>query len=182
MQSPLSSVAEQYARALLDVLEGRPERERGQSEAELEALAGALKGAPDLQQFLRNPIVGRQAKQKAFERALPSAQEVVRRFLGVLVERGRADLLPEVHAAYLRQRDERRGVLVAEVTSAAALGREARERCEAALREATGREVRLEPVLDPALIGGVRTRIGSRVFDGSVRARLDALRRRLLGD
>lgn len=180
MEPRTASVAEPYARALLEVLEERAERE--QCEEEIGALARAVRAAPPLRFFLRSPLVEREAKERALLRALPGAGDITRRFLAVLVRRGRADLLPEVAAAYERLRDERRGVVVAEVTTAVPLGREAEERCAEALRRATKREVRLRPAHDPALIGGMRTRIGSQVFDGSVRGRLETLRRRLVGE
>ncbi len=176
------AVAEQYARALLDVLHSRPERERSRVEGEVGALAGALREAPLLRSFLGSPVVEAEAKRKALARACPEAEQVTQRLIEVLLKRGRADLLPEIQAAYERLRDERQGILVAEVSSAVPLGREAQERCAEALRRSSGREVRLTPSVDPALIGGLRTRIGSQVFDGSVRARLDLLRRRLVGE
>lgn len=182
MQSRSTAVAEQYARALLDVLEERPAREREQCEAELGALAEAVDRAPELRAFLSSPVVERGAKEKAVARALPGVRPITRRFVGVVLSRGRAELLPEVYAAYERLRDERHRVLVADVAAAVPLGRDVQERCAEVLRQATGRQVRLRTARNPSLIGGVRTQIGSRVFDGSVRARLDLLRRRLIGD
>jgi F-type H+-transporting ATPase subunit delta len=182
MESRSGTLAEQYARALLDVLEKRAERERAACEQEVAALAELASGSAELQRFLRNPVIDRGAKLRVLERALPEAQPATRRFLEVLVGRGRADLLPEVQAAYVRLRDERRRVVVAEVSSAVPLSREAERRWADAIGRATGREVRLVPRHDPSLIAGARTQIGSQVFDSSVQARLGLLRRRLIGD
>jgi len=182
MDARSTSVAEQYARALLDCLEARPERERPQCETEIALAAEVARRTPSLARFLRSPVVEPARKLKIFEEALPGARPLTRRFLEVLIERERADLLPEIHAAYERLRDERRQVVVAEVSSAVPLDRQAAERCAQALRQATGREVRLSLTQDPLLLGGVRTRIGSRLFDSSVRARLDILRRKLSED
>jgi F-type H+-transporting ATPase subunit delta len=182
MESRSGTLAEQYARALLDVLEQRPERERRACEQELEALAALARQTPELLRFLRSPVIDRQAKLRALERALPEAQPTTRRFLEVLVGRGRGDLLAEVHSAYERLRDERRRVVLAEVSAALPLPRETQQRWAEALGRATRREVRLVARHDPSLIAGARTRIGSQVFDSSVQARLGLLRRRLIGD
>jgi F-type H+-transporting ATPase subunit delta len=182
MESRSGTLAEQYARALLDVLERRSERERAACEQEVAALAALAQGSAELRRFLGSPVIDRAAKLRALEHALPEAQPATRRFLEVLVGRGRADLLPEVQAAYERLRDERRQVVVAEVSSAVPLSREAQQRWAETLGRATGREVRLVPRHDPALIAGARTQIGSQVFDSSVQARLGMLRRRLIGD
>ncbi|MEE9217960.1 MAG: ATP synthase F1 subunit delta [Acidobacteriota bacterium] len=182
MTSSPSRAVDQYARALADVLESRPERERSRTHDELMTVAEALRQTPDLKAFLDSPVVEGERKIELLRRVLVGAQALTLRVLQVLVERGRAGLLAEICAAYEHLRDERGNVLVAEVTSAVPLGGEAVRRYERALRESTGREVKLRFEQDPSLMGGMRTRIGSRVYDSSVRARLDMLRRELLGD
>jgi F-type H+-transporting ATPase subunit delta len=182
MSSRSSSVIEQYARALVEVLESRPDRERNRVESELAVVSGAVRQSTELRGFLRNPVIDRKRKEGVLGKAFPGAQRLSLRYLEVLVRRGRADLLPEIWAAYESLRDERRQILVAELTSATPLGPGTTKRYERVLAEATGREVRVEVKQDPALLGGLRTRIGSRVYDSSVSARLGMMRRGLLGE
>jgi F-type H+-transporting ATPase subunit delta len=182
MSSRSSSVVEQYARALLEVLEARPERERSQCEAEIGELAEAVEGGEEIRRFLGSPAIDSGRKKELLLESLAGAHALTRRFVEVVADRGRADLLPEVRAAYERLKEERQGVLVAEVTSARPLTSEARQRCAEALKKATGHPVRLSEKVDAELIGGARTQIGSQVFDSSVRGQLGLLRRKLLGD
>ena len=75
--------------------------------------------------------------------------------------------------------DERKGIVQADVFSARELGNEMRRKLEASLVEMTGGKVRLEFVLDPDLVGGLKVRIGSEIYDGSVRTQLNAIQREL---
>ncbi|MCZ6778237.1 MAG: ATP synthase F1 subunit delta [Acidobacteria bacterium] len=182
MSSRSSSVIEQYARALIEVLESRSERERSRVESDLEAAAGVVRQSADLQRFLSNPVIDGKRKLRVLSKTFPDAQPLSRRYIEVLVTRDRADLLAEIWDSYVRLRDERGQILVAELTSATPLGRDVARKYEHALEDATGRKVRVEIKEDPSLLGGMRTRIGSRVYDSSVRARLGMMRRSLLSE
>ncbi len=182
MSSRSSSVIEQYARALVEVLESKSERERSRVESDLEAAAGAMRQSVELQRFLRNPVIDGKRKIRVLGKTFHDAQPLSHRYIQVLVTRDRADLLPEIWDSYVTLRDEHAQILVAELTSATPLGRDAVRKYERALHDATGHEVRVEIKEDPSLLGGMRTRIGSRVYDSSVRARLGMMRRSLLNE
>ena len=97
-----------------------------------------------------------------------------------MIDRRRTDLLGEVAEAFETAVDERLGFLRAKVTSATPLSEAHRRETEQALSEVTGKRVRADFDVDPSLIGGVVARIGSTIYDGSVRSQLETLRQRLV--
>jgi F-type H+-transporting ATPase subunit delta len=104
---------------------------------------------------------------------------LLRRILGMLVERGRVGLLGGVSSAYGHLWNAARGVLPAEATSAVPLSEEQLASLKRALGRATGRDVELTTEVDPALLGGLLVRVAGQVYDGTVRGRLRALREHL---
>jgi len=172
--------AARYARALLDVAikESDPER-AGQ---DLAGFVELVERHPDLQRALGNPVVSAAAKrnvvQQILERQQPSAP--VGKLLLLLAVRGRLELLPDVLAVYRERLREHRQILEAEVTTAVALSAERIADLQQRLAAMTGRTVTMTTKVDQALIGGVVTRIGSTVYDGSVATQLTRVRDRLV--
>ena len=172
--------AARYARALLDVAikESDPER-AGQ---DLAGFVELVERHPDLQRALGNPVVSaakkRDVVQQILERQQPSAP--VGKLLLLLAVRGRLELLPDVLAVYRERLREHRQILEAEVTTAVALSAERIADLQQRLAAMTGRTVTMTTKVDQALIGGVVTRIGSTVYDGSVATQLARVRDRLV--
>jgi F-type H+-transporting ATPase subunit delta len=104
---------------------------------------------------------------------------LVRNFLYVVIDHRRTPLLGEIRDAFQAVVDERLGVRRAEVVSARELDDLERERVSAQLSRLTGKRVLCRFALDTRLIGGLTARIGSTIYDGSVRGQLEVLRRRL---
>jgi F-type H+-transporting ATPase subunit delta len=171
--------AARYARALLDVAitESDPEL----AEQELAAFVDLVRTNPDLERTLANPVVSAAAKraivQQILDRLRPTTP--VGKLLLLLASRGRLALLPDLLDVYRERLMEHRNVLQAEVTTAAPLSSERVAQLRQRLANATGRTVTMTTKVDPALIGGVVTRIGSTVYDGSVATRLAKVRDRL---
>ena len=107
--------------------------------------------------------------------------ELLTRLLTLLGERDRLDQLPAVAAAYARLLNAHRGVVAAEAVSATPLDEAQALAVAKALGGVTGREVDLTTRVDPGLVGGMLVKMEGRTYDGSVRARLLSLRRRLSG-
>jgi F-type H+-transporting ATPase subunit delta len=184
------AVARRYARALADILfatPGPPEQQRQQVQQmklELESFAALLRRHADLRHLLENPAISREKKRKVLEglQRLGQWSPMTRNFLGVLVENRRLDNLDEVREVFAAEASSRLGVVPVEVTSAAELpGRERRE-LEERLAALTGAKVELHFREDPKLLAGVVARIGSTVYDGSLRAQLRRLEARLTRD
>jgi F-type H+-transporting ATPase subunit delta len=171
--------AARYAKALFDVAstESTPE----QAEHELTAFADLVRSHAELQRTLIHPAVPAAAKQavvgQLLERLRPSAP--VRKLLMLLTGRGRLELLPDLVQVFHERVMEHQNLVSAEVTTAAPLTPDLVEQLQQRLATATGRRVDVTMKVDPALIGGMVTRIGGTVYDGSVATQLATLRQRL---
>jgi F-type H+-transporting ATPase subunit delta len=175
----MRSSAARYARALLDVAitESDPER----AEQELAAFVDLVRTSSDLQRTFANPVVPAAEKraivQQILDRLKPTTP--VGKLVLLLASRGRLALLPDLLDVYRERLMEHRNVLSAEVTTAAPLPPERAAQLQQRLANATGRTVTMTTKVDASIIGGVVTRIGSTVYDGSVATRLAKVRDRL---
>lgn len=171
--------AARYARALLDVANKESDPER--AEQELAAFVDLVRANPDLERALANPVVSAADKraivQQILERLTPTTP--VGKLLLLLASRGRLALLPDLLDVYRERLMEYRNVLSAEVTTAAPLSPERAEQLQQRLANATGRTITMTTKVDASIIGGVVTRIGGTVYDGSVATRLAKVRDRL---
>jgi F-type H+-transporting ATPase subunit delta len=174
------TAARRYARALLDVALAKGDRTVGAALDELAQLYGAH---AELRAVLLHPAVPAD-KKTAVAKALLGARpsELLERLVALLVQRDRIELLPLIAEAYRRLWNAQAGVVEAEAVSARALDETEAQAVAAAVGGvAGGKQVDLRRSVDPSLMGGVVLRMEGRVYDGSVRARLRALRDRLAG-
>ena len=171
--------AARYARALLDVAikEADPEV----AAQDLAGFVELVHGHPELQRTLANPVVPAGAKAAVVQQILDRLRlsSPVGKLLLLLATRGRLELLPDVLAVYRERLMEHRQIVQAEVTTAVALPPERLARLQERLAAMTGRTVTMTTKVDQAIIGGVVTRIGSTVYDGSVATQLARVRDRL---
>lgn len=175
----MKAVAHRYARALADVAHDQNSGER--LKAELAAFTELVHESPDLRNFLASPAVARLSKHAVMERLIErlGASQSLRNFLFLLVDNRRTLMLPQIQQAFEAALHERLGIADAQVTSARELTAQERETLLNALVRLTGKRVDARYSLDPELIGGAQVRIGSMVYDGSVRNLLNRLRTRL---
>jgi F-type H+-transporting ATPase subunit delta len=176
----ISLVARRYATALLEI-----GSESGQLDAmndDVTLVAAAYQSSSDLRNACENPLVAIAAKKAVIAEVCHKlgVGPVVRHTLLLLLDRRRIKTLPYV-ARYLRElSDAKKGVLRAEVTTATPLSEAYYEKLKAQLERMTGKKVVLEKREDPTLIAGVVTRIGDRMFDGSLKMRLTSMKDALL--
>jgi F-type H+-transporting ATPase subunit delta len=176
----VSLVARRYATALLEI--GSETGQLDELVAEIGRLASAYETSAELRNVIDNPLVSHEAK-KAVVKDLAGVlglEEMARNTALMMVDRRRFRTLPHVARTLREMGDARKGVLRAEVTSAAPLGDAYCERLQAQLERMTGRKVIVDRQIDSTLIAGVVTRIGDRIVDGSLRTRLSAMRDALL--
>jgi len=176
----VSMVAHRYAQALFELGVEQAQLER--TVADAESLAAAYRDSADLRRALEDPLVAHDAK-KAIVCELADrigAAPATKSMVCLLVDRRRTRILPAMAEALRRLADARRGLLRAEVTTAFPLPEAFYGRLQAALETMTGRSVIVDRKSDPSLIGGVVARIGDRIFDGSLRTRLQSLRDALM--
>jgi len=175
----LRTVTGEYAGALADVAlaSGRAEtlRQEVRSFVELEAASA------DLRNFLDSPAVSREAKQDLLGKLVVrmGASSELRNFLFVLVDNRRTALLPEIAREFETTLLQRLGVAEASVTSARELSAPQKQKLAGTLESVTGKKIEARYAVDPMLVGGLVVRIGSTVYDGSVRAQLERLAARL---
>lgn len=172
------SAAGRYADAVFEI--ARAEGRFDEWEQELELLVGVL-GSPEIASWLANPSVSAADKDALIQTGLASAGEGARNLARLLVTRGRANLAPAILDAYRLQLDDERGIAHARVTTAVPLSEQEMSQVNSRLTDLTGRQVKMETAIDPSIIGGVVVRIGDKLIDGSTRARLQDLKRRLAG-
>ncbi len=167
-----------YARALFDAA-----RERGRLEQvheELGDFVTAMREVPELGQLLRNPQLDPRARISALQDLLGDADELVRNFLLVVAEKGRAGQLPEIQRKFERLVAAEQGRIEVELTTAYELSEEEAREIVRQIEQASGKTVEATTRVDPDLIGGLVLQAGSLRVDASVRGRLNQLREDLL--
>lgn len=180
MRLGTTGAARRYARALLDLALAQKAGEdvrRGLRES-----VRLLATQAELRVVLEHPAVNTARKRAMVEQVWKSEHALVRRLLILLAERERIELLPDVERIYSRLWNAQRGVVEAEALSVQPLTDDHRRALEAALRALSGREVELTAAVAPEILGGLVVRMDGKVYDGSVRGRLRALRQRLVGE
>jgi F-type H+-transporting ATPase subunit delta len=146
---------------------------------ELEDLVRALDEVPELDALLENPETDSQVKADVLDRVLGGADELVRNFLRLLVEKGRAAEVREVAAEFEALVAAESRVLDVELTTAHELSEQEFSRILGQIEQASGRKVQATRSVDPELIGGLVLQAGSMRLDASVRGRLERLRQEL---
>ena len=129
--------------------------------------------------FLTSPVMPAAKKQAVLSELLPNVSPEVGRFLAILARRDRLELVPEIAQVFRRLLNEHRGIAVAQVTTAVPIDERQKSVIASRLGQRIGKTVTLETRVDPEILGGVVAQIGDNVIDGSVRGRLERLRRAL---
>lgn len=178
------ALATHYAQALADsiltpVSGISPERAVEQfREAEM-----TISGSADLQTALASPAVKKSRKIAIMSELAGKLglDRLLRNFLLVVTSHRRTDELPQIRAEFERLVDERLGWIPAEIASAQELTGEQRSQIERSLGDRLNKRIRPHYQVDRALLGGVRIRVASREYDASLRGKLEAMRRELVG-
>jgi F-type H+-transporting ATPase subunit delta len=169
-------VARRYAQAIFDL--AREDQSYDTWARDLDQLTALLE-VPLAEKALTSPAVPTPRKTAVIQAELPALQPHARNLVQLLLHRDRLELLPDIARAYRELLNRARGIAVAHVTTAVPLDEAARAQLAARLSRYVGQQVQMETTVDPSIIGGVVARVGDQLLDGSVRGRLDALRRRL---
>jgi F-type H+-transporting ATPase subunit delta len=177
----MADFAARYARAFADVVlgDGVP---IDQVNAQLNDFLSTLEGSADLRQALFNPALAADVRVRVIDALAPRlhlAREV-RNFLAVLLRHDRMSAVEEIVAAYRAEVDRRQGISIVEVISARRLDADERSQMEQHVARLAGTQVRALFREDNGLMGGAVVRIGSTIYDGSVRGRLDRMKQELI--
>ena len=177
----IQTVARRYATALADVVTERSEARQVQEE--LSAWETMMNVNPMLMEVFRNPTIPYEQKQKVLTSLIERARlrQTSANFLQVLLRNQRLTDLSEINSRFAQVLDERSGVVSAEVTTARPVPDGQQEALRSKLTTVTGKHVRLSFKTDAELIGGIVTRIGSTIYDGSVRTQLQQVKEKMIG-
>lgn len=177
----VEAVARRYAAALVDVVIAQGEAREVQEE--LSAWNDMMGANDELAEVFRNPTIPSEQKQRVLDALIARARPrpTTANFLKLLVQNHRLVNLREINERFALELDRRSAVVSAHITTARPLPDAERERLQARLTEMTRSRVRLDFETDESLIGGVVTRIGSTIYDGSVRSQLQEIKERMIG-
>lgn len=179
-----SAVANRYARALVDlVLAPGSSLKPEEAVEQLRAVEQIVAESWELRNALLTPAIQTSRKRAVMGKLLEKIQasHLIRNFTFVVIDHRRIAMIAEIREAFELLVDERLGFVRAEVTSPALLDDRRRGNLETELSRMTGKRMRLRFAVDAELLGGAVARIGSRVYDGSLRGQLVRMRRELTG-
>ena len=170
-----TEVGERYAQALFDLAE-----ETGVLDAvraDLASLKAAWKDSADLRRLASSPVISADDQAKGLLAIADKAKfnAVTRNLLGLVATNGRAVDLPGVIAGFDALYAKKTGVVAAEVVSAVELTAAQSKKIQSELRAALGRDPELTTRVDPSILGGLKVKVGSKLFDASLKTQLDQL-------
>lgn len=175
----VETIARRYGTALADVVLKTGETETVKKELDV---LGEMFGNADLVGVFGNPSIAHVSKENVLEQLIKKTKpsKTTGNFLRILLKNSRLTELPRINERFLSVLEQRSGHVSAEITSARELPKNERADFEKNLSKLTGKQVSVNYAIDKEIIGGVVTRIGSTVYDGSVKTKLENLREQLV--
>lgn len=176
-----ASLAGRYATALFGL--ARDQKQIDAVTRSLLRVEAAMTESADFKALVTSPLIGRAEAGKAIRALVPilGVDPITAKFLGVLADNGRLGELKAVIKAVRRLASNERGETTAEVTSAHPLNDDQVARIKSNLKARLGREITIEPKVDPELLGGLVVRLGSQMIDASIRTKLNTLAQAMKG-
>jgi F-type H+-transporting ATPase subunit delta len=173
------AIARRYAEALADVAIAHNQVE--QMDAEVGAFAQMIRDSRELYDVFASPVVSQEQKLSVLDAIVERTglSAMIANLLRTMLSHYRLHDLTVVHEQFRRAINRRRGIALAEVTTAVPASQAAQEMLTRKLQELVGKQVQIQFKTDPALIGGAVTRLESVVYDGSIRTQLQTVKQRL---
>lgn len=173
------AIARRYAKALL--LIGKEDDQVEAYREELDAFTGLMAREKELNQAITNPLYESSGRRKVLQTLIEKLglSKVMTSYLMLLFDKGRMGYIVDINNFYQKLADELKGIARASLVSATELASDAVEKIRASLSQKTGKDIILEVEQDPSLIGGIVTKIGDLVLDGSIKTQLSNMRESL---
>ncbi|HWY03644.1 MAG TPA: ATP synthase F1 subunit delta [Candidatus Acidoferrum sp.] len=173
----MASVASTYARAFADVVFSA-HLDANRAVAGLREIARLLAESADLRRVWENPAVPADQKRRLLDAIVQreGIDKPVRNLVAVLIDHRRVQFLPRIIEQLEKELDARMGFAEAQISSARELSEAEKRALEVEIEKTTGKKVRARYVLDPSLLGGAMVRVGSTIYDGSVKGQLEKIR------
>ncbi|MBI4444225.1 MAG: ATP synthase F1 subunit delta [Acidobacteria bacterium] len=181
-----SAVSLRYARALVDAVTGPPggaaPRDPRATAQQLREFQVLLEESAELRTLFATPAIAAAKKKPVMAElaATMGLDPLTKNFLNVVIDHDRMPQLKEILEAFEALLDQRLGIAEAEIRTSRPLEENEKQELAEALQTRTGKQVRMNFVLDPGLLGGIVARVGSIIYDGSVRGLLERLRTELV--
>ncbi len=176
----MAAVASRYARALVDaVLELKIDPDTARQQ--LNSIVEAVRESSDLRRVWESPAISHEQKRAVLD-AIAGNQGVVksiRNFVAILIDHRRIAMLPEIARQFEVELDSQLGFAEAEISSARQLSAAEKRDLESQVQTMTGKKVRARYNSNSELLGGVMVRVGSTIYDGSVRGQLEKMKQEL---
>ncbi len=174
-------MAGRYTSALFELAETEGILDRVAED--LEQLRAMIEVSAGLNRLIRSPVLSREEQGRAMDALMEKAEMsgLTRRFVGVVAQNRRLFVLPGIIMEYARRLAAHRGETSAEVVSAAPLSDKQMDAIGVSLKKTVGTDVAIEAKVDAALLGGLIVRVGSRIFDNTLRTKLRHLRLAMKG-
>ncbi|MCB0378750.1 MAG: ATP synthase F1 subunit delta [Bdellovibrionales bacterium] len=170
----MSQVAERYALALFEVAEKKGTVET--TEETLSALAQSIRGNQEVLKVLGSPLVSSDEKVSLLKTALGGAMtEELTTFFDLLAKNNRLDFIPEIVDAFQSVISKTTGIMSGEVTSASELSDQEKSKIKAMIESKLARKVELKYIVKPDMIGGVEAKVGSYIFEDSIKSHMQKL-------
>ena len=173
----MEEISEVYARSLFEAAQDADKLDVVREQ--VGEFADALNDDRDLSVFFFSPYFSTEEKKDGLGKVLDGADDTVRNFLELLIEKHRMPALFRIRREYDSLWEEENKLLPVEVTSAIELDKETVEQIGDKIGERTGRKVQLESKVDPDILGGIVVRVGDRILDASIANRLESLRKQV---
>jgi F-type H+-transporting ATPase subunit delta len=176
----MASAAMRYARAFADVVIGL-QLDSQRVRQELQSLEETVGGSGELRRVWESPAIGHAEKLGLLDAIAQRAawETPVRNFMAVLIEHGRTPELPAIARRFEAELDQRLGFVQAGIASARGLRPEEKSALEEKVGQLTGCKVRAQYEIDRSLLGGAVVKVGSTIYDGSLRGQLRRIKAQL---
>jgi F-type H+-transporting ATPase subunit delta len=172
-------VARRYAEAMVELAEQQHAVDMVAND--LEMMRGAIEGSAEFRLFLKSPIIGKARKMEVLKILFGGKiGETVFLFIGLLTEKGREDILLDIINQFFAIRNERQGILDADVRTSVDFSKDQTSQLQSSLESYSKKKVRIKFSVDKQLRGGFVARLGDTVFDGSIKRQLELLRERFV--
>lgn len=180
----MAAVSSRYARAFVDVVFDT-KLDAQKIVAQLQQFVAMYEGSDDLRKIWSSPAVPAEQKRALLDKIVGQMGDVpraLRNFIAVLIDHTRIAILPDIARHFETELNTRLGRVEAEVTSSRPLSEGERQALVAQVIKTTGKQVSAKYAIDATLLGGAIVRVGSTVYDGSVRGQLQKIRQELVSE
>jgi len=174
------SLASRYAKALFEL--ASQSKAEVKTEEELKAFLGSVESTKEISQFFRNPIISFKEKCAMLAKTNHGQTSALSiRFISLLLEKGRFDLLNQILECYHELLNASNHFEEVTITTAKPLNTNLKAQLEKILEKKIGEKIISKIKIDPAILGGIQVQIRHRLFDGSIRTKLDSLKKQMIG-